>query len=344
VVVKPSERAPRTQQRLLELAVAAGLPRGVLEWTPATREAGAALLTRQFDHVVFTGSTAVGREIAMALAPTLTPCTLELSGRDSALVMEDADGAKAARAIWGAVTINHGQTCMGPRRALVHERVYREFVETLRGLAANAPRRRLIDEKAAASFETLVSAAIKDGGQDAAGSGATPLREHDVVRAAAVVDCPAMASLVEGKHFAPALAVVPVPTLAYALAIHRRCDQHLTASIYTRDIAAARALAPELGATNVTINDSILATAHPGVSIGGRGESGWGLSRGPEGLLAMTRPVYVSSGKHGVERVLTAPGPRLTSLVAWVLTGLGGAARAKRLPAAGSGRAARDAE
>ena len=326
VIVKPSENAPKTQLRLLELAIEAGLPpMGVLDWTQPTREAGAELLAehasglRRFDHVLFTGSTPVGREIAQALAPTLTPCTLELSGRDSAFVLEDADPVKAARAIWAAVTINHGQTCMGPRRALVHQSVDPDFVSTLRTLAAKAPVRRLINDAAADTFQRLVSTAIADGGQDAAGPNAPALRDGTSVRATAIIDCPMATPLVEGRHFAPALAVLPVPTLSYALSLHRRCDQHLTASIFTKDIASARALAPELGATNVTINDVILPTAHPAVSIGGRGDSGWGLSRGVEGLLAMTRPVYVSTGKHGVARVLDTPGPRMAGMVTWVL-------------------------
>jgi aldehyde dehydrogenase (NAD+) len=90
-VVKPSERAPRSQRILVELArealVECGLPVDMVTSAEATREAGRDLLERErFDHVVFTGSTAVGREIAAACARTLTPTTLELSGRDSAIV------------------------------------------------------------------------------------------------------------------------------------------------------------------------------------------------------------------------------------------------------------------
>jgi len=101
-VVKPSERAPRSQRMLVELArealADAGLPADMVRAADATREAGRELLERErFDHVVFTGSTAVGREIAALCARTLTPTTLELSGRDSAIVLADADPALAAR-------------------------------------------------------------------------------------------------------------------------------------------------------------------------------------------------------------------------------------------------------
>ena len=85
-------------------------------WAQATREAGRDLLEfGQFDHVIFTGSTAVGRTIAAILAETLTPSTLELSGSDSAIVFEDADVKLAADSIYFALTLNAGQSCMAPR-------------------------------------------------------------------------------------------------------------------------------------------------------------------------------------------------------------------------------------
>ena len=128
VTVKPSERSPRSQVALLEI-FSEGLPGGTLSWTPSDRVAGEALLRdRRFDHVVFTGSTEVGRIVAETCARTLTPTTLELSGCDSALVLDDADPALAARGIWDAITMNAGQTCMAPRRAIVDARVWPRFI------------------------------------------------------------------------------------------------------------------------------------------------------------------------------------------------------------------------
>ena len=142
VVVKPSERTPRTQALLLDLARRAGLPEGTLDVLPATRDAGAAMLQHaEMDHLVFAGSTAVGRRIAEAAARRLLPSTLELSGRDTAFVLADADPALAARTIWSAVTMNAGQTCMAPRRVLVDSRVYERFLAALARLprAPGAP-------------------------------------------------------------------------------------------------------------------------------------------------------------------------------------------------------------
>ena len=94
VVVKPSEHAPRSQVRLLELAREAGLSEETLSWTEPTREAGARLLAEhRLDHVLFTGSTAVGRQVAVSCAERLVSSTLEHAGLASCNTdFENTDG------------------------------------------------------------------------------------------------------------------------------------------------------------------------------------------------------------------------------------------------------------
>lgn len=324
VVVKPSEHAARTQLRLMQLAVEAGLPEGTLRWVAATREAGRELLAGQrFDHVVFTGSTGVGRAVAAWAAETLTPTTLELSGRDSAIVLDDADPHLAAASIWSAVTANAGQTCMAPRRVLVEDQVYRPFLAALAPLAAAARPARLISERAATeAYEAALSAVAvgrEEGGRGRSLSGVIEPPRGRELRPLAIVDCPADCALVHGEHFGPVVAVVPVGSLRDALEIHRACGQHLAVSLFTR--GRAREAIDRLGASNVVINDAVRPVAHPAVALGGRGESGWGVTRGEEGLLAMTRAVYVSSTSARL-RTPTTPPPgrgeeRLAALVRW---------------------------
>ena len=307
VTVKPSEKASRTQALLLDLAEEAGLPTGVLTRVDASREAGREMLAlNRFDHVVFTGSTRVGTEVAKTLAKTLTPATLELSGRDSAFVLKDADAKRAARAIFACTAFNAGQTCMGPRRALVHEAVYDEFTREIARLAAKATSRELIDEDAARDAFELCKKAVEAGGKEATGTLSEPVGR--LWRPTVILDCPAEAELVEGRHFGPALAVVRVASLARALEIHHACDQHLSTSIFTRDQArAAKTLAPLLGAGLVTINDCVIPSAHPAVSITGNGQSGMGISQGEEGLLAMTRPLQITFGPGAARRAVKPP-------------------------------------
>lgn len=303
VTVKPSENAPRSQAMLLELAREAGrkcgMPSEQLVWTPATREAGATLLKgNRFDHVVFTGSTGVGVAIAETLAPSMTSSTLELSGRDSAFVLDDADPELAASAIWQGVEMNSGQTCMAPRRALVDEKVYAEFVRRLASRAGAARPRALINEQSARQcFEIATEAQIR-GARSLTGVIEPPAADSKgrlrCFRPMAFADCPRDAKLLEGRHFGPLIGIVPVKDLEDALRIHDGVDQVLNTSVFTRNPARIESFRHRLRSTIVTINDCLLPTIHPGVGLAGHGMSGWGITKGESGLLAMTRPVYTT--------------------------------------------------
>ncbi len=345
VVVKPSERAPRTQVRLLEIAIEAGLPPGTLEWTGHSREAGATMLaTRSFDHVVFTGSSEVGVRIAATLAKGLTPTTLELSGRDSAFVLADADPKKAARCLWAATTLNGGQTCMAPRRVLVVGDVYDKLVAGLAKLAGKAQPRALIDERAANTCKELVAKALGRGARDLGLHGSEPAALASNVpgetvdrffRPTVLAPCEPTMEVVQGRHFGPLLAVVRCFNIEEALRIHGQCDQHLVACVFTRDRSVGELLGKRLGLTTVLINDCIMPTGHPGVSIGGSGLSGMGVSRGEEGLRSMTRVSHIATGKHGIAQ-LSKPIPMWQ--MGWLSKMLGwwyGAGKAHTLPKAG---------
>lgn len=298
VCVKPSERSPRTQARLLDAARAAldaaGLAAETIEVRPATRDEGAAMLRRErFDHILFTGSSAVGQSIAEAAAATLTPTTLELSGRDSAFVLADADPLLAARTLWFAVTLNAGQTCMAPRRILVDRRVAPAFLAALAPLVAGAKPLRLVDREAAMATYAAARGAIVRGGRSLTGT-LEPPAEAALVPIA-IADCPAETELFAGRHFGPAVAIHAFDALEDALALHERIGHALATSVFSRRPDPTGALAARLGSGLVTWNDCIVPSAHPAAPIVGRGRSGWGPSRGASGLVALTREVTVSA-------------------------------------------------
>lgn len=324
VTVKPSEYVPRTQQCLLDLAVQAELPEGVLRWSSPNRDAGHEMLREHhFDHIIFTGSTSVGREIAAFAAQHMIPTTLELSGRDSAFVLEDADPVLAAESIWAAITMNAGQTCMAPRRVLVQSGVYRRFLDALAPRVAGSSPCKVINEASAHRVWHLVQDAIERGARTISGLQEQP-RGRDLYPVA-LVDCPPDALLVAGDHFGPAIAVVPVRTLEDALAIHNACDQHLATSIFSQNRDRVRDLTSRLSSSTVTINDCILPAAHPASSIGGSANSGWGMTQGREGLLAMTRPVHTSITSAWLRPSMQPPSAavlrRLRKLTRWLYGG-----------------------
>lgn len=291
VTVKPSERSPRCQVALLELARQEGLDEARLSWTDATREAGREMLEDgQFNHVVFTGSTAVGREIASTLADSLTPSTLELSGSDSAIVLGDADVSLAADSIYFALALNNGQSCMAPRRVIVESEAYDAFVDAFGRKFEDGVEPRAIQGAEAEHCRGLVEQARAAGARvvsrsEGVGDGFAPT---------AVFDCPAEAELRWSDHFGPAIAVIRSASRKETLSLARATPKVLATSIFTRAPSEAREIGRQIGGGFATINDCVLPTAHPGASISGKGPSGWGVSRGELGLLAMTRPQFVS--------------------------------------------------
>ena len=311
VLWKPSEQTPATAAILGDLLAHAGIPDGLVVRLPGTRDAGPQLAEADIDFVHFTGSDAVGRALAARLGERLIPSTLELSGVDAVIVRADADVPLAARTAWYGATLNAGQTCMATRRALVAPRVYADFVAALRPLVAAARPVELQTSGQADRAERALAAAAAAGCEvvrsTAAGTGFRP---------AVVLGPDPAAAVAADPLFAPVLAVTAAGPDAHNVRFG------LTAAIFTRDPAAARALAGELAAGCVVVNDVIVPTAHPGTPFGGRGASGWGVTQGADGLLGMTVPQVVSERRGTfrphVDAALT-PTPAAGAMVEGIL-------------------------
>jgi len=322
VVVKPSERSPRTHALLLRLAEQAGLPHGTLRHYPATREAGRELLASEpLNHLIFMGSTAVGRDIATIAATRLLPTTLELSGRDSAIVLSDADVALAARSIWNAVTMNGGQTCMAPRRVLVERGAYDRFISAIAPLAAAARPRRLIDTAAASRCFEFASIAVRMGGRSV--SGVLEVTSNDSLIPLAIADCATDCDLALGTHFGPVVAIMPAADADDAVHLHHELSEGhvLATSIFTRSARRARSLVRSVGSGITTINDCVLPTGDPRVSIRGTGPSGWGASRGEDGLVALTRRIHTEQTSAWLRLPLSQPTTAAAARITRLLLG-----------------------
>jgi acyl-CoA reductase-like NAD-dependent aldehyde dehydrogenase len=295
VLWKPSEVVPATAAALLDLLHRAGYPPDLMQALEATREAGEELASADIDHVVFTGSAAVGRALAANLGRRLVSSTMELSGCDALFVLDDADVPLAARAAWFGCNLNRGQTCLAVRRVFVQRPAYEPFVRALEPLAATAVAVPLVLASAAEQAKRLVSAAVTEGGRLLEAKPAAPANGSATAFVPSVVvnARPEMALCREGS-FAPVMAVLPFDTLDDALGMNAACSFGLGASVFTGRPERAADLAARLRTGLVAVNDTIAPTAHPATPFGGRGTSGWGVTQGAEGLLELTVPQAVS--------------------------------------------------
>lgn len=294
VVWKPSELTPTFAEFLHELFLQAGFPAELFVRLPADRESGAVLVESDIDHVVFTGSANVGRQIAARLGERLIPCTLELSGCDAMFVLDDADEILAAKAAWFGSTMNVGQTCLAVRRAFVHRSKYESFLEKLRGLGENHRPEPLALMGQAIQAERLVKEAISAGATLLMGDSANVTDDPPRFSPTIVIDAKPSMAICQEASFAPLLAVLPFENDGQLLAMNESCSYGLGASVFTGNRKRAETLARRLRVGSVSINDVVVGTAHPATGFGGVRHSGWGVTRGEEGLLALTAPQIVT--------------------------------------------------
>jgi acyl-CoA reductase-like NAD-dependent aldehyde dehydrogenase len=294
VVWKPGRHGGPAAEAMARLMRGVGVDPGLCVVLPEETEAAYQAIEAGVDRVVLTGSTGAGRALAGALADRLVPATMELSGCDAAIVLGDADLDLVAQALAFGLRLNGGATCLAPHRVLVVGGRAAELGSRLAGLIGPEASRRLEPDESD-RIGPLVreglqrGARLVSGGQEADGSWSAPVVLEGVDRSA---------RLMREDPFGPVVALVDVQDEADALRVATDCPYGLGASIFG-DPLRARAMADKLGVGVVQINDLIAPTADPRLPFGGRRASGYGATRGAEGLLEMTRPqvVTIRSGR-----------------------------------------------
>jgi acyl-CoA reductase-like NAD-dependent aldehyde dehydrogenase len=251
--------------------VGCGLDPALLQLLDESAQAASDAIAAGVDKVFLTGSVATGTAVLHELADHLTPAVMELSGCDAVFVLPEAEPDRAVAALAFGLRLNGSATCMAPRRLfLVGD--HPGFV------------RALIDQ-----LERLPPVVLVDGLQDARRLGGCILRdESDAgLRFAVILKATSEMAITQADIFAPVLCIFDVPDADTAIAAHATCPYALTAAIFGPE-PEARKLASHLPVGTVLINDLIVGTADPRVSFGGRKSSGFGVTRGREGLLEMT--------------------------------------------------------
>ncbi len=295
VVFKPSEITPRSGKLVADLFEAI-LPKGLFGLVQGAGDAGAALCEADVDLVVFTGSVRSGRKVAHACAERLIPCSLELGGKDAAIVLADANLERAAHGVvWGAMS-NAGQNCAAIERVYVEksiasafEKKVAEIVKSLRfgedigPLATEA--QRLVVSSHVDDAKKADGAKVLEGGKTLErGYGFAPTVMH-----LESDDTP----LMREETFGPILPIRAVADADEAVKLANDSKYGLTASVWTKNIDRGRAIGARLKAGVVTINNHAFTGALPQAPWSGHGETGYGITNSPLALDAFTRPRFL---------------------------------------------------
>ncbi|HEY9058721.1 MAG TPA: coniferyl aldehyde dehydrogenase [Aurantimonas sp.] len=327
VMVKPSELAPRFADLLQRLVTERFDPEEVAVMTGGV-EAAQRFSSLPFDHLLFTGSTAVGRKVMQAAAKNLTPVTLELGGKSPAIVCPDYPLDKAASSVALGKFLNAGQTCIAPDYALVPTEKVADFAAAVMSSARRAypaiagnedysaiinehHYERLRDAVAAARLDGATVLSHQDGGADSGRKMGPTL----------VFGVAPESLLMTEEIFGPVLPIVGYDSLDDAIRYVAARDRPLALYCFSNDKSAQTMVLDGTISGGVTVNGTLLHVAQESLPFGGVGTSGMGAYHGFDGFrrLSHARSVY-KVGAFSVFERLGPPWGKLAGMASRLLS------------------------
>lgn len=310
VVIKPSEFTPLSVLEITKTFEGLDFPKGLLSVVTGYGPTGEALIRSGVNKVSFTGSVPTGRKVASLCGELLIPVSLELGGKDPMIVLEDAPLERAVQgAVWGGFC-NTGQICASVERIYVEEGVYDHFVHSLKeevkklrqggedpyesdlGPMNNDRQFQIVDSQ-------VKDALAKGARALVGGEGKAPYFKPTVLEGVT----PEM-DIYEKETFGPAINLFKVKSADEAVKLANDSPFGLTASVWTQDSERARAMAHQLNFGFIFVNDHLGPSGAGETAWGGFKDSGFGKTRGAEGIMEMVKVQYVSADTTGTN---TAP-------------------------------------
>jgi succinate-semialdehyde dehydrogenase/glutarate-semialdehyde dehydrogenase len=303
IIVKAPEETPASPAELIRAFADAGVPAGVMNLVygvPA--EISEYLIPHPtIRKISFTGSTAVGKQLAALAGAHMKRVTMELGGHAPVIVFDDADIAKAAKLVAAAKYRNAGQVCASPTRMLVQESVYEQFVDVFvahtkalkvgSGLESGVTMGPLANTRRVAAMETFIGdaqqkgATIRTGGNRIGNKG-------NFFEPTVLTDVPTEARVMNEEPFGPLALISPFRGFEDAVAEANRLPYGLASYAYTRSAKTANAIAEAVEAGMMSINHHGLAL--PETPFGGVRDSGYGSEGGSEAIEAYLNTKFVT--------------------------------------------------
>ena len=327
VMIKMSEATPKTGA-LLEELVSSVFPEQVMAVVNGGADVAAAFSAKPFDHILFTGSTNVGRLVMQAAAKNLTPVTLELGGKSPTIIGPECDLEMAAGRLAFTKALNAGQTCVAPDYVMVQEGKQQEFVAALtrvfsglyRTLAENDDYTSIINDSQYKRLSGLLDDAREQGAQlievNPGGEKLDPAKRK--LPLVLVLGAKDSMRLMQEEIFGPILPVIGYRDLESAIQFVNSRPRPLALYYFGNDEKARKQVLEHTHSGGVCFNDAIFHVAVDDMPFGGIGPSGMGAYHGHEGFLTFSHAKGVLSRPRwlNTSALLHPPyGGRLQALV-----------------------------
>lgn len=305
VWLKPSERTPRTAGYLATMIAEYFHP---LEFSVTVGDAsvGKDFAGLAFDHLLFTGSTATGKQVMRAAAENLTPVTLELGGKSPAIVHDDAPLEDAAKRIIYGKLFNNGQTCVAPDYVLIKQDLIPNFLaacqKAAQAMYANPDElTHPIDQAQLDRWQYLTQEAVSQGAQ------LTPLLEPNPERPftpTILTNVSANSLIMQEEIFGPILPVIGIKSAAEVIEYIQSHERPLAMYWFGKNKKVLNELLLQTHSGGVTVNDTLLHITLEGLPFGGIGHSGMGHYHGHFGFKTFShhKPVLETRGFLGIRQ------------------------------------------
>ena len=325
VMIKPSELVPRFSALLAEV-IGQKFDAGEMIVTGIEDEIAKAFASLPFDHLMFTGSTRIGRLVAEAAGRNLTPVTLELGGKSPAIIDRSADLDEAAERIAYGKLLNAGQTCIAPDYALVPETSVQDFADRLQrhmrrmfgADPANKDYTSIVSDRHYARLEALVADAAAKGAKimQAAKPDDPAWKTIRKFPPTVIVDVTPEMAVMKEEIFGPLLPVIGYRNAAEPIAYINRRDRPLALYWFGKDDAARDEVLARTVSGGVTVNDCLFHFAQVHQPMGGVGASGSGAYHGEWGFRTLTKlkPVFYRSAFNRLADLYPPYGAKIARL------------------------------
>jgi coniferyl-aldehyde dehydrogenase len=323
VMIKPSEVTPSVAT-LLRTLLANVFDEDEVAVIEGDARVAEIFIDLPFDHLLFTGSTQVGKLVMAAAAKHLTPLTLELGGKSPAIIDSQIDMRRAVKSIATGKLLNCGQTCTAPDYVMVPKARLPEFVSTFTSVSRemypqigrNADYTSVVNERHHQRLRHYLDDAAAKGAQVIPIFDETLIDGHKLMPAL-VIEPPEEAAIMREEIFGPLLIVLAYDDLGDAIAYINRRPRPLALYVFTDDRAIEDTVMANTVSGGVTVNDTLLHYTQESLPFGGVGNSGFGAYHGEKGFETFShlKPIFRQSRFNGLDMLRPPYGNRSRWLI-----------------------------